>query len=348
MHVTSRTGTWVKLLPAILITVLIIITQTGCSEKDPVSRSDFCLDTTCEIKVYDMSTGKAEKILDGAFEEIDKYENRMSKTIEGSEVYQINHAQGQPVNVSNDTLNVIRTGIEMGDLSGGMFDITIGKVSSLWNFTGEDPTVPQQSDLTEALTTVGYQNIVIEGNTVRLKNPQAQLDLGGVAKGYIADRICDYLEKEGVERAVINLGGNVAVLGEKAEDTPWNIAIERPYSDRTEMMGYVSVEDATVVTSGIYERKFEKDGVLYHHVLDPHTGYPVETDLEAVTICAAKGNSGFCDGLSTVCLMLGRDRAQELIETLQKEHPKMQLQAAFIDKNDNMTQTDGMDVKKDK
>ena len=320
MHITSRTGTWIKLLPAILITVLIIITQTGCGEKDPVSKSDFCLDTTCDIKLYDMGSGEASKILDGAFDGL------------AHEIF---------------VLKVIKMGIEMGDLSGGMFDITIGKVSSLWNFNGDDPKVPEQSDLNDALTTVGYKNIVIDGSSVSLKNPRAELDLGGVAKGYIADRVCDYLEKQGVEKAVINLGGNVAVLGEKDKDTPWNIAIERPYSDRTEMMGYVSVKDATVVTSGIYERKFEQDGVLYHHVLDPHTGYPVDSDLEAVTIRAARGNSGFCDGLSTVCLMLGRDKAQALIETLQKEHPEMKLEAAFIDKNDTMTQTDGMDVKKD-
>lgn len=347
MHITSRAGAWVKLLPAILITVLIIITQTGCGEKDPVSKSDFCLDTTCDIKIYDMKTGEASEILDGAFEEIDRYENLMSKTIEGSDVYKINHAQGQPVEVSKDTLKVIELGIEMGDLSGGMFDITIGKVSSLWNFTGDDPKVPEQADLTEALKTVNYKQIAIDDSAVSMKDPQAQLDLGGVAKGYIADRICDYLKNQGVEKAVINLGGNVAVLGEKAKDTPWNIAIERPYSDRTEMMGYVSVKDATVVTSGIYERKFEQDGVLYHHVLDPRSGYPVDTDLEAVTIRAARGNSGFCDGLSTVCLMLGRDKAQALIQTLQEEHPEMKLEAASIDKNDAMTQTDGMDVKKD-
>ncbi len=347
MHITSRVGAWIKLLPLILITVLIIITQTGCGEKDPVSKSDFCLDTTCDIKVYDMESGEAGRILDSAFDEIDRYENLMSKTIEGSDIYKINHAQGQPVEVSEDTLNVIELGLEMSELSGGMFDITIGKVSSLWNFNGDDPEVPAQADLDEALATVGYKNIVIDGSSVSLKNPQTELDLGGVAKGYIADRICDYLEQQGVKKAVVNLGGNVSVLGEKAEDAPWNIAIERPYSDRTEMMGYVSVTDATVVTSGIYERKFEQDGVIYHHVLDPHTGYPVNSDLEAATIRAAEGNSGFCDGLSTVCLMLGRDKAQTLIETLQKEYPEMKLEAAFIDKNDVMTQTDGMDVKKD-
>ena len=347
MRITSRAGLWIKLLPAILLTVLIIITQTGCGEKDPVSKSEFCLDTTCDIKIYDMSSGEANEILNGAFDEIDKYENLMSKTIEGSDIYKINHAGGRAVEVSEDTLNVIELGIEMGDISGGMFDITIGKVSSLWNFNGDDPKVPDQADLNEALATVGYKNIVINGSSVRLKNSQAELDLGGVAKGYIADRICDYLEEQGVEKAVINLGGNVAVLGEKSEGTPWNIAIERPYSDRTEMMGYVSVKDATVVTSGVYERKFEQDGVLYHHVLDPHTGYPVNSGLEAVTICAARGSSGFCDGLSTVCLMLGKEKAQTLIETLQKEHPDMGLEAAFIDENDNMTQTDGMNVKKD-
>ncbi len=347
MHTTSRIGTWFKFVPILLLTILIIITQTGCGEKDPVSKSEFCLDTTCEIKLYDMKSSDANDILDGAFDEIDRYENMMSKTIEGSDIYEINHAGGKSVEVADDTIEVIKLGIEMGDISDGMFDITIGKITSLWNFTGDDPQVPDAADLDEAVATVGYKNILIDADSVQLKDPQAQIDLGGVAKGYIADRICEYLEKNGVKKAVVNLGGNVAVLGEKSEDTPWNIAIERPYSDRTEMMGYVSVSDATVVTSGIYERKFEQDGVLYHHVLNPHTGYPVDSDLEAVTICAARGNSGFCDGISTICLMLGKDKAQALIADLQEEHPQMELEAAFIDKDDNMTQTDGMNVKKD-
>lgn len=125
------------------------------------------------------------------------------------------------------------------------------------------------------------------------------------------------------------------------------IAIERPYSDRSRDDGLCFGQRRNGCDSGIYERKFEQDGVLYHHVLDPRSGYPVDTDLEAVTIRAARGNSGFCDGLSTVCLMLGRDKAQALIQTLQEEHPEMKLEAAFIDKNDAMTQTGGMDVKKD-
>ena len=110
------------------------------------------------------------------------------------------------------------------------------------------------------------------------------------------------------------------------------------------MIGSVKAADSTLVTSGTYERKFEEDGVIYHHVLDPDTGYPVDTDLESVTIKAKRGNSSFCDGLSTVCLMLGKEKAENLVETLQNKYPEMALEAAFIDKNDDMVQTDGMNI----
>ena len=262
-----------------------------------------------------------------------------------SRLFALNAAAGEWVDVGNELATVLRVALGYCERTDGLFDITMGDVCRLWDF--KRGVVPDDAAIAEALAHVDWRNVQVEGTQARIIDPQTTIDLGGMAKGYIADRVIDLLKHCGATSGVINLGGNVAVLGEKAKDTPWNIAIERPYSDRTEMMGYVSVKDATVVTSGIYERKFEQDGVLYHHVLDPHTGYPVDTDLEAVTIRAAKGNSGFCDGLSTVCLMLGKDKAQALIETLQEEHPEMKLEAAFIDKNDAMTQTDGMDVKKD-
>jgi thiamine biosynthesis lipoprotein len=291
-----------------------------------------------------MKESEANDILDDAFTETKRYENILSKTVEGSDVYKINNAGGTPVEVSDDTINVINLGIQMGDLSEGMFDITIGAVTDLWDFTGDNPHVPDKADLTAALEGVNYKNIVVKGNTVKLSNSNAQIDLGGVAKGYIADRITEYLQDKGVERAIINFGGNVVAIGDKDDSTNWTIGIERPYSDRTDIVGSVDVSDTTVVTSGIYERNFTEDGVLYHHVLNPHTGYPTDSELESVTITAAKGNSAFCDGLSTVCLMLGADKAQTLIEKLQAEYPDMGIQAAFIDKNDNMTQTDGMNV----
>ena len=347
----SRTGNLpvrlFRIRAAVLLTAVIIIPQTGCGGKEPVSGSEFCLDTSCEITIYDMegmSEDKAAGIIDQAFAELREYENMLSRTVEGSDVYRINHADGKSTEVSAETLDVIRTGLLMAELSGGKFDITVGALTDLWKFTSDNPSVPEDQEIRKALETVGYENITMKGNEVGLSDSETRIDLGGVAKGYIADKTGEYMEAQGVTKAIINLGGNITAIGEKEEDTPWTIGIERPYSDRSEIVGSIKVSDKTVVTSGIYERQFVEDGVRYHHVLDPQTGYPAETDLEAVTITAVKGNSGFCDSLSTACLILGKEKAHRLVLKLQDEYPQMEIEAAFIDKNDNIAQTDGMNL----
>ncbi|MCI5535434.1 MAG: FAD:protein FMN transferase [Clostridiales bacterium] len=347
----SRTGNLpvrlFRIIAAVLLTAVIIIPQTGCGGKEPVSGSEFCLDTSCEITIYDMegmSEDKAAGIIDQAFAEIREYENMLSRTVEGSDVYRINHADGKSTEVSAETLDVIHTGLLMAELSGGKFDITVGALTDLWKFTSDNPSVPEDQEIRKALETVGYENITMKGNEVGLSDSETRIDLGGVAKGYIADKTGEYMEAQGVTKAIINLGGNITAIGEKEEDTPWTIGIERPYSDRSEIVGSIKVSDKTVVTSGIYERQFVEDGVRYHHVLDPQTGYPAETDLEAVTITAVKGNSGFCDSLSTACLILGKEKAHRLVLKLQDEYPQMEIEAAFIDKNDNIAQTDGMNL----
>ena len=347
----SRTGNLpvrlFRIIAAVLLTAVIIIPKTGCGGKEPVSGSEFCLDTSCEITIYDMegmSEDKAAGIIDQAFAEIREYENMLSRTVEGSDVYRINHADGKSTEVSAETLDVIRTGLLMAELSGGKFDITVGALTDLWKFTSDNPSVPEDQEIKKALETVGYENITMKGNEVGLSDSETRIDLGGVAKGYIADKTGEYMEAQGVTKAIINLGGNITAIGEKEEDTPWTIGIERPYSDRSEIVGSIKVSDKTVVTSGIYERQFVEDGVRYHHVLDPQTGYPAETDLEAVTITAVKGNSGFCDSLSTACLILGKEKAHRLVLKLQDEYPQMEIEAAFIDKNDNIAQTDGMNL----
>lgn len=347
----SRTGNLpvrlFRIIAAVLLTAVIIIPQTGCGGKEPVSGSEFCLDTSCEITIYDMegmSEDKAAGIIDQAFAGIREYENMLSRTVEGSDVYRINHAEGKSTEVSEETLDVIRTGLLMAELSGGKFDITVGALTDLWKFTSDNPSVPEDQEISKALETVGYENITMKGNEVGLSDSETRIDLGGVAKGYIADKTGEYMEAQGVTKAIINLGGNITAIGEKEEDTPWNIGIERPYSDRSEIVGSIKVSDKTVVTSGIYERQFVEDGVRYHHVLDPQTGYPAETDLEAVTITAVKGNSGFCDSLSTACLILGKEKAHRLVLKLQDEYPQMEIEAAFIDKKDNIAQTDGMNL----
>ena len=335
----------IKKLAFLLIVIAVIIPQVGCGEKAPFSKTDFCLDTACEITIYDdMSAKEADELLTGVYEEIRAYEKMLSKTVEDSDIDKINKAGGATTEVSEETIDVIRTANIISWMSDGAFDITIGGVTELWDFKREDPQVPDDDSIQAAVRHVDYQKITTGGGTVKVSDSEAQLDLGGVAKGYIADRAAQYLEENGVTKAVVNLGGNVIVIGEKEENTPWNVGIERPYSDRTELIGTIKVTDATVVTSGIYERNFEQDGVLYHHVLDPETGCPSESDLEAVTVTAAKGNSGFCDALSTACLILGKEDALKLVKAVQDEYPDKKVEAALIDKNDEFTQTDGMNI----
>lgn len=334
-----------KLILMITLMALIIITHSACGEKEPPSQTDFCLDTSCKITIYDdISYNAAEGIAKDAFQVIHQYEKLLSKTVSGSDIDRINQSGGQWTDVSDETIAVINMANGISAESGGVFDITIGAVNNLWDFKGENPKVPDAAAIAEALPSVGYQGALVEDGGVILENPSTQLDLGGIAKGYIADRAAEFLEERGIERAVINLGGNVVVLGEKDEDTPWVIGIERPFSDRTALVGTIEAVDATVVTSGIYERNFEADGVLYHHILDPKTGYPVETDLEAVTITAKKGQSGFCDAVSTTCLLLGKEQALQFIERIQGKYPDIGLEAALIDKNDDIVQTKGMHI----
>lgn len=326
--------------------VLLIITQTGCGSKtaEPAGRTEYHLNTACQISVYGMSGSQAEDVLDTAFETVKDYENLLSKTVKGSDVYRINHANGEYVTVSDDTLKVLKLATTIGDLSDGAFDCTVGKVVDMWNFTGEDPKVPDKEDIAEAVKSIDYKKIKISGNKVKLTDADAALDLGGIAKGYIADRTAEAVEKAGAESAIVNLGGNVVAVGNKPDGSPFVVGIERPYSDRTEMVGSVEATNRTLVTSGIYERNFTENGKLYHHVLNPETGYPAETDLEAVTIAADIGYSGFCDGLSTSCLIMGEDRAKAFIAEIQKKFPDRHIEASFINSKDKISETDGMKV----
>ena len=158
----------------------------------------------------------------------EEYEAKFSRTIETSEISQINAAAGAPVEVSKDTITLIKKGIYYGSMSDGAFDITIGSVTSLWDFKAEEPAPPAPEAIAEAVTHVNYRKILIDGNTVRLLDPAAKLDLGAIAKGYIADRIKEYLRDEGVRHALINLGGNVLAIGGKLNGSPFNIGVQKP------------------------------------------------------------------------------------------------------------------------
>ena len=194
--------------------------------------------------------------------------------------------------------------------SGGKFDITVAPITSLWNFSSESPVVPDKAALAEAVTHVGYDKLEIDGDRVRLTDPAAGVDLGGVAKGYIADRLREYLVSQKVSGALIDLGGNVLAVGDKQGEA-FREGIRDP-QDSAALAATVAVRDRSVVTSGSYERGFTQHGVYYHHILDPASGYPVNNGLAAVTILSEQSVVG--DMLSTTCFVLGEEEGLALVE----------------------------------
>lgn len=268
-------------------------------------------DTVIKIQILDPAD---ESILDGLKKLCEKYDTMFSATNTDSELYKLNHANGQPFTVSSETANLIQEGIHYSELSGGAFDLTIEPVSALWDFKADKPTVPSSDAIAQAVSHVDYTKVDIQDNTVTLEDPEAGIDLGAIAKGYIADQVKTYLKKQGIKHAIINLGGNVDVIGTKPDGSKYNIGIQKPFDESGEAITSVQLKDQTVVTSGIYERYFKKNGKLYHHILDPRTGYPCENNLYSVSIIT--DSSTKADALSTTCFLLGYEKGMELIQSM--------------------------------
>lgn len=297
-------------LTLILAALAVTFSCTSCEAKnqEPVSEWRLLLDTICTITLYEP---RDRALAIEALDLCQEYEKLFSVTIEDSDVWRINHAEGAPVTVSPQTTELICMGLNFGILSGGMFDITIGGLTSLWNFKG-DPAVPAAEDINAALSSVDFRSVIVSKNenTVQVKNSEARLDLGGIAKGFIADKIAGFLLDRGVKAAVIDLGGNVYVLGRKPGGSPWRVGVRKPFSVNGELFGTIETGAASVVTSGVYERQFESGGVVYHHILDPKTGAPVISDVVSATVITESSAEG--DALSTTLVLAGSEKAGEL------------------------------------
>jgi len=294
-----------------LITIFLVLTIliSGCTNRqqgEQLSETRLLLDTYCTITIH----GNVDPgLLDEAFMLCEELEALFSITIEGSDVWRINNSGGQPVRVDPRTISVIEAGLVFGELSDGMFDITIGQLSRLWDFGGE-PSVPSESELESARETVDFRQVRIVGDTVHLENPDAWIDLGAIAKGYIAYEIAILLASRGVTGALINIGGDVVAVGSRQDGTPWRIALQKPFGDPGDWLGVIELEWASVLGSGTYERQFEIDGIRYHHTLDPTTGMPVVTDIISATVITETAVLG--EGLSTIAVLLGSERALEI------------------------------------
>ncbi len=284
---------------------------SGEISSESVSDTGFYFDTIVTIK---LNGTEDTSLLQDCFDEMAKYESLLSRTREGSDVWNVNHSGGKPVEVSDETAALIRLAMKYSGLSDGAFDITVAPYIDLWDFQNNPGNVPDDEVIAAAREHVGFSLLHLDGNTVTLDDPEAAIDLGGIAKGYIADRLKDLLAEKGIQSAWINLGGNVLAVGIKPDGTDWKIGIRDPFGEATDIIAIVQVDDKSVVTSGTYERFFEKDGTIYHHILNPDSGYPVQNGLKSVTILSDSSADG--DALSTTCFVLGLERGMELIESI--------------------------------
>ena len=305
--------------------LLLLLLLCGCSQDENKalnSETRFLLDTACTV-----SADCDDETLSGAFAVCEELERLLSRTVKGSDVYRLNETDGF-VSVSDDTLRLLEKSVYYGNLTDGKFDITVCPVSELWDFKNQ--IVPSRSEIAEALKSVDYHSIEIKGNTANLNGKK--IDLGGIAKGYIADKVVSYLEGKGVKKALVNLGGNIKVTGK------FNIGIRKPFTE--EILLNMPLENKSAVTSGIYERYIEKNGEIYHHVLDPATGCGVKNELSSVTVIGE--NSADCDTLSTACLLLGTEKGKEIIENTAGT------EAVFISRDGDITLTAGLYRENDK
>jgi FAD:protein FMN transferase len=292
---------------------------------------------TVEGKYFDtintISAYGEESLLQEAMDRCSFYNALLSKTIEGSDVWKINHAGGKPVLVGNDTTTILRTAGEISAASAGAFNIAVGSAVNLWKFTSGEARIPDEASLKASLSTADYSQIRLDGNTVTAPAGM-KIDLGGIAKGYIADRIADFLRERGILHAILNFGGNVVTLGCKLDGTPWNVGLQYPFGEHgKKCWATVPCSDGSVVTSGIYERGFYSGGVWYHHIVDPRTGWPVQNGVECVTVCAE--NSFLADGLTTAMFVLGPEEGMKLAE-------RFQVQAIYLERGWKIRYTAGL------
>lgn len=273
-------------------------------EKSEASESEiFALDTAITLKVYGSKRAQVLKKLEDKINELDEV---LSTGKETSEVSRLNRS-GVAV-LSPTVANLIKRSLGIYKKTDGLFDITIYPLMELWGFPTKNYRVPSEKEIEEKLKLVGSDKIDFNEETrkISFKNKGMEIDFGGIGKGYITDELVKILTDEKVESAIINLGGNVFGFRKKPDGSLWNIAIRDP-NEPDKYMAAIRLEDRAVITSGGYERYFEENGIIYHHILDPRTGKPSDSGLKSVSIISKDGT--LADALSTSLFIMGEEKA---------------------------------------
>lgn len=328
-----------KLKIVLLMLFLLVLTACRPQSFSPVSRTEIALDTVNTISIYDSQTDP-EPLLDQAFSYLFEMEDLLSLYEQGSDIDRINQAAGQsPVKVSQETIDLVLAGLDYGHLTAeAVLDITIGPLSTLWKDHFESDSIPNPKEVEKAQATLNLEGVQVqpESQQVGLEKADMVLDLGALAKGYLADQLAVRLEEAGVEAAVINLGGNVKLVGHHPNPADsWEVGIQNPFEVSGDLIATVHLDQGSIVTSGIYQRYVEKNGEIYHHIIDPQTGYPVQNELAAVTIMTEESLKA--DALSTLVFGLGLEKGMQLINQVDGT------EAIFIDRENGVHTSQGLD-----
>lgn len=316
--------TRIKTMKVLLMVPVLSLGLLGCQEEDPrgladqpYDRTEFLLGTVANMKVYNEGQ---EEAMDKAFERVQELDEWFAMQNPESEISEVNRQAGiEPVEVSEEVFHVMERALHYAEESDGSFDPTIGVVTSLWGIGQDNAAVPEANELAEAVALVDYQKVELNeaDQTIYLQEEGMVLDLGAIAKGYITDEAARVLVEEGVNTAIVDLGGDIVVVGNstRGEDQPWNVGIQNPYGERGEILGIVPVSDRAIVTSGIYERLVRDGDDEYHHLMDPETGFPIDNNISGISIIA--NNAMDADALANIAFSLGVEDGLDYINGLE-------------------------------
>lgn len=306
-----RVKQWISLF----LCVIILLPGCAVSEEKKTEREIFAMDTIMNLTFYGEN---GEQAMTAAVSEIQQLEKTLSVTKADSEISKINAAGGKKVTVSKETYDLLSACIQYGNDTDGLFDISIYPLVKLWGFTTEKYRVPDKAERDAVIKKIDYKKIeLLSDYQVRIPSGMA-IDLGAAAKGYLSQKIIDLCKEKKVISCILSLGGNVQTIGMKPDDTEYTVGITDP-SDGSSIYGAVKVKDKAVITSGIYQRNFKKDGKLYHHIMDKRTGMPADNNLASVTVIAENG--AMADAYATALSVMGEEKAI----AFQKKHPQIQI-----------------------
>ncbi|GIM29698.1 FAD:protein FMN transferase [Clostridium polyendosporum] len=314
-----------KRIVLLLLIYILVVSISGCApqkEQKHYSSQKFLMDTVINIEAYGEDEKQLKKVVESAYTEMskiasltDRFPKPDTTAYEASDICKVNAEAGKsPVKVSEDVYKMIELSLYYSKISEDAFDITIGPLMDLWGFSNNSPQVPSDAQIKKKLQLVDSSQVILdkEKRTVFLNKSEMSIDLGAIAKGYAAEKAAQVLRKAGVKQALINAGGNVVVIGMKDGKNPWKVGIKDPRNG-DEIVGILSLTDASAVTSGDYERNFMESSIMYHHILETQTGKPVRATW-SVTVVAK--DSGLADVLSTTLFVLGPEKGLKFIEKL--------------------------------